>query len=189
MPIPNYGYYNPYMSYPAFGYSPGNPPVTAVQPQAQPAPQPAPQPHTVPPQEPLVNGGLVVVPSEDDVIRYPVAPGNTVTFKIENQPVIMEKSMGRSQFASPSYERYKLVREETSAEEIKTPEKGEIGAQAAGYATEIELDEIRQSIDKVHRRIDKLKSVISKTQEQIAEARRKTGAKLAQNEDVEDDEL
>lgn len=103
------------------------------------------------PQQPeqLMNGGLIVVPTEEDVKRYPVAPGNLVTFRIENQPVIIEKSMGRSQFASPQYERYKLSKEdapEVAVEKEIIPEK-----------SNTEFAEIKKSIEHIDVQIDILK--------------------------------
>lgn len=71
------------------------------------------------PQQQMQNGGFIVVPSEEDVMRYPVAIGNLITFKIENQPVVIEKSRGFSQFEAPHYERYKLVKEEMPVPEVK----------------------------------------------------------------------
>jgi len=63
-------------------------------------------------QPPQVQSSFMSVPSEDVVNTYPVAPGNCVTFKIEGKPIILEKSMGFSQFESPKIERYRIVKEE-----------------------------------------------------------------------------
>lgn len=65
--------------------------------------QPVPQPQ---------NNGFMIVPNEDIARNYPVAPGNCVTFKIEGQPIVIEKSMGFSQLDSPKLERYRLIKEE-----------------------------------------------------------------------------
>lgn len=92
--------YNPYQMYPYY---------SAVQPQQQQQIAPAPQIQTTPQ---IQNGGFVSVRSENEVFNYPVAPGNCVTFKIEGQPIVMEKSMGFSQLESPHVERYRLVKEE-----------------------------------------------------------------------------
>lgn len=74
----------------------------------------------------LINGGYVVVPSVDDVKKYPVAPGNLVTFKIENEPIVIEKSMGRSQFASPEMKFFRL-QEFNQDEDVKeTPVQNDI---------------------------------------------------------------
>lgn len=70
------------------------------------------QPIQQPTNQPIQNGGYVIVQSEDEIRRYPVAHGNLVTFRIENQPIVVEKSMGYSQFDTPHYEKYKLVKED-----------------------------------------------------------------------------
>ena len=119
-PYPN-AYQNPYQ------------PVQNQQSMLQ-APQPITQ--TTPQQTaPTVqNGDFYVVPNEDAVLRWPVAPGNLVTFKIENQPVLIEKSMGYSKFDSPHYDRFKLVREEM----VQTEEKPEPVAVDDGKITALE---------------------------------------------------
>lgn len=58
------------------------------------------------------NGGFIPVPSEDVARNYPVAPGNSVTFKNENAPYVYTKTMGFSQLDRPLFEKYKLVKEE-----------------------------------------------------------------------------
>lgn len=64
-------------------------------------------------QQPAIQqSGFVVVPSDADVRSYPVAPGNAVTFKIENAPICYVKTMGFSQLESPTIERYRLVKED-----------------------------------------------------------------------------
>lgn len=60
----------------------------------------------------IQNGGFIPVPSEDIARNYPVAPGNSVTFKNENAPYVYTKTMGFSQLDRPIFEKYKLVREE-----------------------------------------------------------------------------
>lgn len=84
-----------------------------------------PNPYMMPPQQtpqmeskPIQNGSFIAVPSEHDVLTYPVAPGNCMTFKIEGKPVVMEKSMGFSQLESPKIKKYKLVEEAVA----QTPE-------------------------------------------------------------------
>lgn len=91
-----YPYYQPQMT-------------QAIQPQLQ---QPIQQV-----QQPIQNGGYVIVSSEDEVRHYPVAHGNIVTFRIENQPIVIEKSMGYSQFDTPHYEKYKLIKEDMTIPE------------------------------------------------------------------------
>ena len=45
----------------------------------------------------IQNGGFIPVPSEEVARNYPVAPGNSVTFKNENAPYVYTKTMGFSQ--------------------------------------------------------------------------------------------
>ena len=92
--------------------------------QNQPQMMQAQQSITPSPQTPQTtqNGDFYVVPNEDAVLRWPVAPGSLVTFKIENQPVLIEKSLGFSKFDSPHYDRFKLVKEEMAQKEEKPGE-------------------------------------------------------------------
>jgi hypothetical protein len=93
----------------------------------------------------MQNGGFISIPNENMVATYPVAPGNCVTFKVEGQPIVLEKSMGFSQLESPKIERYRLVKEdyveETSQNEPKTNE----------------LEEIKSDIERLWDEIDALK--------------------------------
>lgn len=70
------------------------------------------QPQQPQPQPQIQSGGFIPVPSEDVARNYPVAPGNSVTFKNENAPYVYTKTMGFSQLDRPIFERYKLVRED-----------------------------------------------------------------------------
>lgn len=89
-----YSYYQPY---PAF-----NQIYQQVQPQQQ---------------AQIQNGGFVIVKSINEAMNYAVAPGNSVTFKIESQPYICTKTLGFSQLDQPIFEVFKLVKEER----VETP--------------------------------------------------------------------
>ena len=82
--------------------------------------------------------GFVTVHTEDEALRYPIAPGNSITFKIEGQPVIIEKSMGFSQLDSPKIERFKLVKEDAPVE--KEPPK---------YALAEDLENIKSKLNRL----------------------------------------
>ena len=56
--------------------------------------------------------GFVSVRSEAEARNYPVAYGNSVTFKDETSPYIYTKTMGFSQLDRPVFDKYKLVKEE-----------------------------------------------------------------------------
>lgn len=55
---------------------------------------------------------VVNAPSVDYAKSYPVAPGNSVSFKIENQPFLCTKTMGYSPLEKPVFETYRLVKED-----------------------------------------------------------------------------
>lgn len=72
------------------------------------------------PQMQIQNSGFVPVRNEQEARSYPVAPGNSVTFKDETVPYIYTKTMGFSQLDRPSFEKYKLIKEEVSEETSPT---------------------------------------------------------------------
>ena len=80
-----------------------------------------------PQQQQAQTPGIIQVPNENYVYNYPVGPGNSVMFKIEGKPIIMEKSMGFSQFESPKIDVYRLVKEEPQ-EPVTTDYKADIDA-------------------------------------------------------------
>lgn len=66
------------------------------------------------PQQQTQSGGFMPAPNEAYALNYPIAPGNSMTFKIEGKPIVIEKSMGFSQLESPKIDRYRLVKEEVA---------------------------------------------------------------------------
>ena len=72
------------------------------------------------------NNGFVIARSIEEAMRYPVGPGNAVTFKIENAPVVCEKSQGFSQFDTPRFEVFDLVKRETAPPEEEPDVRKEI---------------------------------------------------------------
>lgn len=58
------------------------------------------------------SNSLVPIHSEQEVFNYPVAPGNSVSFKNENEPYLYVKTMGFSQFDRPEIVKYKLIKED-----------------------------------------------------------------------------
>lgn len=97
-----------------------------------------------PPQSPFVS-----VRNEMEARNYPVAYGNSVTFKDENAPYVYSKTMGFSQLDKPIFEKYRLIKEDASVEE---PQK-ECGC--AGLKTEI--SGIEEQLASMWNEINKLK--------------------------------
>ena len=99
------------------------------------------------------NNGFVVVRSEEEARNYPVAAGNSVTFRHENAPYCYVKTMGFSQFDTPRFEKYRLVKESTEPpqedvweeiralkEEIERLKDGYKQHNAGGQSVETESD-------------------------------------------------
>lgn len=86
--------YNPYQYYPQQAYQQQMNVAQSQQPQQ------------------IQNGGFITVPNEEVVYTYPIALGNCITFKVEGQPIVIEKIKGFSQFEAPIIKRYRLVEEE-----------------------------------------------------------------------------
>lgn len=90
--------------------------------------QNAPQMPQMPPmpqiqQQNNTRSDFVVVRSEEEARNYPVAFGNTVTFKHESEPYMYTKTMGVSQLDRPVFERYKLIKEQISDKPIESPKE------------------------------------------------------------------
>ena len=58
-----------------------------------------------------VQNSFLTVRSEKEARDYPIAPGNSITFRDENAPYIYTKTMGMSQLDRPHFEKFRLVRE------------------------------------------------------------------------------
>lgn len=138
MPMLN-SYNNPYY-YPTNYIPPQQVQTAAPVAQSQPQPQ-------------IQNGGFVSVRNETEARNYPVAPGNSVTFKDESTPyVLYTKTMGFSQFDRPVFEKYKLVKE--TVEEVSDlpendPEKSEVNIST--------INELKHEIGAIWKEIDVLK--------------------------------
>lgn len=136
MPNPNYQQYMmPYMPYPY----PQQMQIPMQQQQNQQSQQNQPQ---------IQNAGFILVPTEEDAYRYPVASGKCVTFKVENEPIVIEKSMSFSQLDNPKIDRYRLVREEI-VEEPKAIEEVEVDNTMP--------DELRDELQAIRRDIEGIK--------------------------------
>lgn len=84
------------------------------------------------------NTGLVSVRGINEARNYPVAPGNSVTFKDETAPYIYTKTMGFSQLDRPTFEIFRLVKESGIEEQEVKP---------ADYRSEIDL--LKAEVEKI----------------------------------------
>lgn len=141
-------------------YTPYNPYQPMYQQPFQQVTQPVAQQQT--PQT-IQNGGFVSVRSEMEARSYPVAPGNSITFKNENEPYVYVKTKGFSQLEEPVFERFRLVREDAppqtsgnapqsgfngqEGKDITDLVNGEIMALKSAYSTlRADIDEIKRKM-------------------------------------------
>lgn len=117
--------------YSPYGYA-GNPYLPGALGGYGPAQQPA-------PAQQIQDGGFVRVRDVEEARRWPVAPGNSVTFKVEGSPHVCTKTMGFSQLEQPRFEVFRLVREEEAAAQ----------APKAEYALKGDLDKVRERLEAV----------------------------------------
>ena len=131
-----------YPYYPAT-YNPGFNPYVQQMNQQQIQPQ----------NQQIQSGGLVSVRSEEEARNYPVAPGNSVTFKNESAPFVYTKTMGFSQLDRPVFERFRLVKEEAEKAQQTDTKPQEIDLSA--YALKTDLAVILNEIDAIKAEIYK----------------------------------
>ena len=126
-------------------------------------------------------GNVVVVPSEQDVDAYPVAPGNCVTFKVENAPLLITKTKPFSALADPIKERYVLTKEQAQAVEQKGAENAvsldckNNNIDLSDYITKAEFAPILGRIDALNEELEQLKADICKNSAKTAKIMTKKG--------------
>lgn len=115
----------------------------------------------------IQNGGFVMVKDINEAMNYPVAPGNSVTFKNENLPYIYTKTLGFSQLDNPIFEKFRLVKEvdEQIEEVIDTKENN---VPFVEYVTKEEADSLRTEINVLKEEINFLKEYIEDSKEVVS---------------------
>lgn len=107
-------------------------------------------------QQPTIQqSGFVLVPSEQEARNYPVAPGNSITFKDENAPYCYVKTMGFNQLDRPTFERYRLVKEEMPPEAAGTRTSADSadGSKDTAYALKSDLAAIWSELDALKEKV------------------------------------
>lgn len=115
----------------------------------------------------IQNGGFVMVKDINEAMNYPVAPGNSVTFKNENLPYIYTKTLGFSQLDNPIFEKFRLVKEvdEQIEEVVDTTENN---VPFVEYVTKEEADDLRAEINVLKEEISFLKEYIEDSKEVVS---------------------
>ena len=116
-------------------------------------------------QQQIQNGGFVSVHNENEARNYPIAPGNSVTFKDENAPYVYTKTQGFSQLDRPVFEKYRLVKEEEYqpqqvAQNAPTSAEKTEQANNIDYALKSDLRALWGEIEELKKRIPKSKEEI-----------------------------
>ena len=106
-------------------------------------------------QQAIQQSGFVLVQSEQDARAYPVAPGNSVTFKDERQPYCYVKTMGFNQLDRPVFEKYRLVKEESpqEASESLVPKDSTQEGNDTHYALKSDLRALWDAVDELRGKI------------------------------------
>ena len=138
---PIYGNQNPYM-YQQMQQQ------QIMQQQAQQAQQQAQGPQ-------IQQSGFVLVQSEQEARAYPVAPGNSITFKDERQPYCYVKTMGFNQLDRPTFERYRLVKEDSPSETTQAAEIENVVTEKreTGYALKSDLDALWDAVEEIRAKV------------------------------------
>ena len=132
------------------------------------------------------NAGFLSVRSEAEARNYPVAYGNSVTFKDETAPYIYVKTMGFSQLDRPTFEKYRIVKEDApveNAEQVTEPK-----VEVKDHAEDIEkikgdLVNARVDIDNLKADIDDLRAELEDATDTIASLKKKLSTtKKVQND-------
>lgn len=98
----------------------------------------------------IQSGGFVSVRSIEEAYNYPVAPGNSITFKDENSPYVYTKTKGFSPLEQPVFERYRLVKEEDTP---RTPSAGSDAPKSAPDYDE-KIKSLREDVEALKRQIN-----------------------------------
>lgn len=110
-------------------------------------------------QQQIQYGNVVVVASEKEIDGYPVAPGNCVTFKIENTPYLITKTKPFSALEDPIYERYTVVKKQAEKQPENAANQPQIqqGIDLSAYALKTDLAAILDEMDAIKATVDAMK--------------------------------
>lgn len=98
------------------------------------------------------SGGFIIVRSENEARNYPVAPGNSITFFNESQPYCYKKTMSFSPLDHPTFERYRIVKEEAPVEPIQ-PLTSDSPMENIDKELKAEIEALRGDVDDLKAKI------------------------------------
>ena len=89
-------------------------------------------------QQPQNTNNFIAVRIEAEARNYPIAPGNSITFKDETAPFVYTKTMGVSALDQPRFDKYRLIKEEPQEEQRETA--------APSFVTHDELQSLAEEL-------------------------------------------
>ena len=106
----------------------------------------------------IQNGGLVSVRSAQEAFYYPVALGNSVTFKDETAPFIYVKTRGFNQLEEPIFEQF---------QKVDNTQKATEPAQAASteYALKSDISALKEEIDLLKKKVSEFKLATNESED------------------------
>lgn len=118
----------------------------------------------VQPAQQVQTNGIITVRNKEEALNYPIAPGNSLTFKNETAPYIYTKTLGFSQLDQPVFEVFRLEKEDI-AESPKMPLESPVGQ----FLTLDEGNVLKNEIDLLKQEIQFLKDYIEDDKKEVAE--------------------
>lgn len=103
-------------------------------------------------QQTVQNSGYMTVRSEEEARNYPMALGNSMTFFNETAPYCYKKTMGFSPLDRPTFERYRIIKEESP----EIPQNQPMQTNTRENDKNAEIGQIRAQIDTLSDRIGRL---------------------------------
>lgn len=107
------------------------------------------------PNRTIQDGGFVSVRSEEEAKSCPIAHGTSIMFKDETAPYIYTKTLGFGQFDSPTFEKYRLIKETPqNAQKDFIEEKAE---DLPIYVTKSEFEPFREELERLKEKMGQLR--------------------------------
>ena len=115
----------------------------------------------------IQNSGLIPVPSESVARNYPVAFGQSVSFRDENLPFLYTKTMGFSQLETPKFEKYRLVKED--AESPNLEQEDEKAVNNTYEVLKSQIAAIRHDVDGLMNEVYKPAITVTRKKKEVTE--------------------
>ncbi len=113
--------------------------------------------------QPAQSNGLISVRSKQEALMWPIAPGNSITFKDETAPYVYTKTMGLSQLDRPVFETYRLIKEDVPESPQGAVEQPQVSQaiDTSNFALKSELEVLMAAYNRLQKEIEVLKTIMS----------------------------